>query len=101
LRHSGAGERAEDLGVHVDQFTEPVDWVPGAVRRLQCNEVYDPAGRLIAETVRTRYGASILQAPPGVSDGSPEDCVIYQEDHRYLDVLLGADSSDPIGHDPG
>jgi uncharacterized protein (TIGR02679 family) len=56
----------------------------------------DSSGRLIARAVHNRYGADAL-----IVDSLPESCsvpdpLIYQEDYRILDALLGADASDPL-----
>ncbi|MEV8509718.1 DUF2399 domain-containing protein [Actinoplanes sp. NPDC051475] len=58
---------------------------------------HDPAGLVIAEAVRTRYGADIVDAshllPP---DATVSNAVLYQEDHEYLAMLVGLDPSDPL-----
>jgi uncharacterized protein (TIGR02679 family) len=60
----------------------------------------DSSGRLIARAVHNLYGAE-----PLIVDSLPESCsapesLIYQEDHRILDALLGVDSSDPLRERP-
>ncbi|MEU9507832.1 DUF2399 domain-containing protein [Micromonospora sp. NPDC048170] len=57
----------------------------------------DPAGSLIAEVVRARFGAKIIMPTGGKLAVNASDVVVYQEDEAYLDLLLGPDPSDPFG----
>ena len=60
----------------------------------------DSSGRLITQVVRNRYGADELVVQSSPASRSNRDSLVYQEDHRILDALLGVDSSDPLRGNP-
>jgi uncharacterized protein (TIGR02679 family) len=57
----------------------------------------DTAGEIISELVRTRFGARIIKPIPAQSANGICEPPVYQENASFLELLLGTDSSDPLG----
>ncbi|MCM3920123.1 DUF2399 domain-containing protein [Frankia sp. AiPs1] len=57
----------------------------------------DSSGENISELVRTRFGARVLKPVPAQFGGGVTETPVYQENASFLDLLLGPDSSDPLG----